>query len=145
MKKSGNSKKAVVLVLAAAVLLAAVVWYGYGRDHGKDAMQENKMAYRQITPQQAKEKMEMESDIIVLDVRTQKEYETGHIKNAVCLPNEEIISDPEMLPDKDRQILVYCRSGNRSKQAAQKLAQLGYTNVFEFGGIIDWPYDKLLE
>ena len=72
-------------------------------------------------------------------------YLSGHIKNAVCLPNEEILNEPDVLPDKTQQILVYCRSGNRSKQAAQKLADMAYVNVFEFGGILDWPYPELVE
>lgn len=113
--------------------------------HKNQPQEDVKMTYQQITPQEAKERMETEHEIIILDVRTQEEYDSGHIKNAVCLPNEEIISEPEILPDKDQQILVYCRSGNRSKQAAQKLADMGYTNVFEFGGILDWPYLELME
>lgn len=75
----------------------------------------------------------------------QEEYDSGHIKNAVCLPNEDILSEPDILPDKGQQILVYCRSGNRSRQAAQKLADMGYENVLEFGGILDWPYPDLVE
>lgn len=98
------------------------------------------MVYRQITPQEAKEIMDTENDIVILDVRTEQEYASGHIKNAVCLPNEDILGEPEILPDKGQKILVYCRSGNRSKQAAQKLADMGYENVLEFGGILDWPY-----
>lgn len=89
--------------------------------------------------------MEAEKDVIILDVRTQEEYDSGHIKNSVCLPNENIISEPDILPDKSQEILVYCRSGNRSKQAAQKLADMGYENVLEFGGILDWPYQELIE
>ena len=103
------------------------------------------MTYQQITPQEAKEKMDNEKGIILLDVRTREEYDTGHIKQAICLPNEEIISEPEQLPDKAQPILVYCRSGNRSRQAAQKLADMGYENVFEFGGLTDWPYPEMVE
>ena len=103
------------------------------------------MAYTQITPQEAKDKIDTEKNIIILDVRTQEEYDSGHIKNAVCLPNEEILTEPEILPDKEQQILVYCRSGNRSKQAAQKLADMGYKNILEFGGILDWPYQEMIE
>ena len=89
--------------------------------------------------------MDNEKGIILLDVRTREEYDTGHIKQAICLPNEEIISEPEQLPDKAQPILVYCRSGNRSRQAAQKLADMGYENVFEFGGLTDWPYPEMVE
>lgn len=96
-------------------------------------------AYRQISQGEAVELMKTESDYIILDVRTQQEYSEGHIPNAVCIPNETI-SDKEIeqLPDKNQLILVYCRSGRRSKEAAQKLSELGYTGVMEFGGIIDW-------
>lgn len=112
----------------------------------KDQKQEEAMkTYEQISPQEAKKRMDNEEDVIILDVRTQEEYDSGHIKNAVCLPNEDILSEPDILPDKGQQILVYCRSGNRSKQAAQKLADMGYENVLEFGGILDWPYPDLIE
>ena len=112
----------------------------------KDQKQEEAMkTYEQISPQEAKKRMDNEEDVIILDVWTQEEYDSGHIKNAVCLPNEDILSEPDILPDKGQQILVYCRSGNRSKQAAQKLADMGYENVLEFGGILDWPYPELIE
>jgi rhodanese-related sulfurtransferase len=113
--------------------------------HKDQKQEEAMMTYEQISPQEAKERMDKEADVIILDVRTQKEYDSGHIKNAVCLPNEDILSEPDILQDKDQQILVYCRSGNRSKQAAQKLADMGYENVLEFGGILDWPYPDLVE
>lgn len=107
--------------------------------------EDTKMSYKQITAQEAKKIMDEEKDIRILDVRTQEEYDSGHIRKAICLPNEEMIEEPEELPDKKQKILVYCRSGNRSKQAAQKLADMGYENVLEFGGILDWPYQELLE
>ena len=97
-------------------------------------------AYRQVSTEEAIALMETETDYIILDVRTQAEYEEKHIPGAVCIPNETIGAEeiPE-LPDKDQMILVYCRSGNRSKQASEKLVQLGYTNIVEFGGINTWP------
>lgn len=83
--------------------------------------------------------MASESDYIILDVRRPDEFAAGHIPNAVNIPNESIGADEiDELPDKDRLILVYCRSGNRSKQASEKLVRLGYTNIVEFGGILDW-------
>ena len=102
--------------------------------------------YRQITMQEAIDMMDSESDYIILDVRTPAEYESGHIPNAVNVPNETIgQSEIDELPDKDQLILVYCRSGNRSKQASSKLAALGYTNIVEFGGINAWPGEIITE
>lgn len=87
--------------------------------------------------------MDEESGYIILDVRRQDEFDSGHIPGAVLLPNESISATESIpsLPDKDQKILIYCRSGNRSKQAAEKLVGLGYTNIYEFGGINDWPYE----
>ena len=97
------------------------------------------VTYTQITMSEAVEMMEIESDYIILDVRRPDEFATGHIPNAINIPNESIGTDEiSELPDKDQLILVYCRSGNRSKQASQKLVKLGYSNVVEFGGINDW-------
>ena len=97
------------------------------------------VTYTQITMSEAVEMMESESDYIILDVRRPDEFATGHIPNAINIPNESIGTDEiSELPDKDQLILVYCRSGNRSKQASQKLVKLGYSNVVEFGGINDW-------
>lgn len=96
--------------------------------------------YRQVSTEEAIALMETQTDYIILDVRTRAEYEEKHIPGAVCIPNETIGSEeiPE-LPNKDQLILIYCRSGNRSKQASEKLVQLGYTNIVEFGGINTWP------
>ena len=101
------------------------------------------MGYTQISQEEAKEIMEKEEDYILLDVRRIDEYESGHIPGAINLPNEEIGTEKTeeieaALPDTEQTILVYCRSGNRSKQASDKLAALGYTNVLEFGGIMTW-------
>ena len=94
-----------------------------------------------ITMEQAQNLMETEENYIILDVRREDEYAAGHIPGAVLLPNETITAETasEVLPDPDQMILVYCRSGNRSKQAAAKLADLGYSDIREFGGILDWP------
>ncbi len=87
--------------------------------------------------------IDSDEPLIILDVRTEAEYQAGHIADALLLPNEEIekTTQPIELPDLDAVILVYCRSGNRSAQAARKLGALGYVNVYDFGGIIDWPYE----
>ena len=95
-----------------------------------------------ITAEEAKKLMDSEEGCIILDVRTREEYDQGHIPGAVLIPNTEIEAKAaDLLPDKGQLILVYCRSGRRSKLAAQNLADLGYTNIREFGGILDWPYE----
>ena len=104
------------------------------------------MEYEKITAQKAKDLILQKDGICILDVRTREEYQEGHIKGAICIPNEEILEEePKELADKQQVILVYCRSGNRSRQAAQKLADMGYERVMEFGGLLDWPYPELLE
>ena len=96
--------------------------------------------YRQITMQEAVEMMEKEENCIILDVRTQEEFAAGHIPGAIVIPNETIGTEEiPQLPDKDQLVMVYCRSGNRSKQASDKLVKLGYTNIVELGGINSWP------
>ncbi len=98
--------------------------------------------YQKISQTEAYEIMQKQSGYIVLDVRTLDEYKEGHIKNAKLLPLQNIPQDiDKVLKDKDQLILVYCRSGNRSKQAASKLVEAGFNNVKEFGGIIDWKYE----
>ena len=99
-------------------------------------------AYRQITQEKAKEMMDTQ-DVIILDVREQSEYNSGHIPGAVLLPVGTIdeATAAAAIPAKDSTVLVYCRSGNRSKTAASALAELGYTNLYEFGGINTWPYE----
>lgn len=95
-----------------------------------------------ITAEEAKEIMDTEEGYVILDVREQDEYDAGHISGAILIPYTQIEAKAnEMLPDKDQLILVYCRSGRRSRIAAEALAELGYTNIKEFGGIIDWPYE----
>lgn len=102
--------------------------------------------YRQVTTEEAVNIMQTEENYVILDVRTAQEFASGHIPGAVLLPNETIgTEDIPLLPDKDQLILVYCRSGNRSKQAAEKLAQLGYTNIVEFGGINSWTGEIVTE
>ena len=98
--------------------------------------------YQQITQEEAKEMMDTQ-EVIILDVREQDEYDSGHIPGAVLLPVGTIDEDTaaEVIPEKDSTVLVYCRSGNRSKTASSSLAELGYTNIYEFGGINTWPYE----
>ena len=101
-------------------------------------------SYEQITPAEAKEIMDESDGYVILDVRTQEEYDEAHIDGAILIPDYEIAVKAEsVLKDKDQLILVYCRSGRRSKLAAAALVKLGYTNVKEFGGIIDWPYETV--
>lgn len=99
----------------------------------------NQSVIRYVSMDEIAQIMNENKDYIILDVRTVEEHNDGHIPNAICIPNETIDEDIIIkLPDKEQLILIYCRSGNRSKQAANKLQELGYTNLIEFGGIIDW-------
>ena len=105
-------------------------------------MTANNKTYKQISQEEAKEMMKKDDGHIIVDVRRQDEYDNGHIVGAILIPNESIgTSQPKQLKDLNQIILVYCRTGNRSKQAAQKLADMGYTNVYEFGGINTWDGD----
>ena len=118
----------------AIVLVVALMFTGCA---GTSNNQTN--TYRSITMDEAVDMMAQESGYIILDVRRPDEFATGHIPNAINVPNESIstVEIPE-LPDKDQLIMVYCRSGRRSKEASEKLVELGYTNIVEFGGILDW-------
>ena len=105
-----------------------------------------KAAYHKISAEEAYEMMASQEVVVVVDVRTREEYDGGHIENAVLVPNESIGSEmPEALPDKEATLLIYCRSGRRSKDAAEKLLSLGYQIVYDFGGVIDWPYELVKE
>ena len=107
-----------------------------------DGQENEKNTYKQITQAAAKELMDSETGYIILDVRTQAEFDEGHIKGAILIPDYDIKTKAEgTLQNKDQLILVYCRSGRRSKIASEELVKLGYTNVKEFGGIIDWKYE----
>jgi len=120
------------------MVLAVFVLSACGQD--KESAQE--AVYLNITAKQAKEIMDSQENYIILDTRTQEEYEEGHIPGAILIPYDEITQKAEtILTDKNQLILVYCRSGRRSKLASQDLVKLGYTNIREFGGIIDWPYE----
>ena len=125
-------KKLIFLFLAVMLLTAC----------GQDKENDQGAVYVNITAEEAKQIMDSEEGYIILDVRTQEEYDQGHIPGATQISHEEIAEKAEeVLTDKDQLILVYCRSGRRSKIAAETLVELGYTNIKEFGGIIDWPYE----
>ena len=125
-------KKLVFLLLAVMMLTAC----------GQDKENDREAVYVNITAEEAKQIMDSEEGYMILDVRTQEEYDEGHILGAIVISHEEIEEKAEdVLTDKDQLILVYCRSGRRSKIAAEALVELGYTNIKEFGGIIDWPYE----
>lgn len=103
-------------------------------------------SYKKITAEEAKTMIDQDNDITILDVRTEEEYNTGHIENAILIPDTSIIDTAEsILTDKSATILVYCRSGRRSALAAANLVELGYTNIYDFGGIVDWEYDIVVD
>ncbi len=125
--------KKLIFVLLAAMLLTAC---------GQDKENDQEAVYVNITAEEAKQTMDSEGGYIILDVRTQEEYDQGHIPGAILIPDTEVeVTAEEVLTDKDQLLLVYCRSGRRSKLASEILVELGYTNIKEFGGIIDWPYE----
>ncbi len=110
------------------------------------ASKNNTDSYTQIDQETAKLMMDIDDGHVIVDVRRPDEFAEGHIPGAICIPNESIIdSMPPELPDLDQIILIYCRSGRRSKEASQKLFDMGYTNVYEFGGIIDWTGEVITE
>lgn len=130
----------VVTALVACFSLFVLVGCASSSQEGGGASED--AGFEQIDAEAAKKIMDEESDYVILDVRTQDEYDQGHIPGAVLLPHDVVSKEAEkILPRKDQLVLVYCRRGNRSKQASQALVDLGYTNVVEFGGINDWPYD----
>ena len=125
-------KKWTFLLLAVMILTAC----GHTKENNREAV------YVNITAEEAKRIMDTEEGYVLLDVRTQEEYDQGHIPGAILIPDTEIEARAEeVLTDRDQLILVYCRSGRRSKLASEILVELGYTNIKEFGGIIDWPYE----
>ena len=125
-------KKRILIVLAVLLLSGC----------GQTTSPEKEAVYVNITAEEAKAVMDREEGYVILDTRTQEEFDDGHIPGAILIPHDEILeSAEEVLTDKDQLILVYCRSGRRSKLASEDLISLGYTNIMEFGGIIDWPYE----
>lgn len=127
-------RKTVVLFMLSMVFAAAAL--------SGCSSEKASASYQTIGPEAAKEMMDSGEPYILVDVRTQAEYDEGHIPGAILIPNETISDEmPTALTDPKATILLYCRSGNRSAQAAKKLAELGYEKVYDFGGIVDWPYE----
>ena len=138
--RKGNDKT-VKKIISIGLVLILCLFVGCGQKEN-----ETVNTYQQITAEEAKNIMDTESDYIIIDARTEEEFAGGHIENAILIPEYEIAERAEKeLPDKNQLILVYCRSGRRSKIASDELVKLGYTNVKEFGGIIDWPYETTSE
>ena len=128
-------KKIILIIIILTIIIIGVVCIM----NRKKRNIENEVIIKHVSMNDIVQIMEENENYIILDVRTQAEYNQGHIPNAICIPNETIDENVvNKLPDKNQMILVYCRSGNRSRQAAEKLKKLGYTNLIEFGGIIDW-------
>ena len=127
-----------ILIAVSVALMLIPLLIGCNGNH--------KSAYEQITPAEAKAIMDSEEGYVILDVRIPEEFAERHIEGAILIPDYEIGEKAEsILTDKDQLILVYCRSGRRSKNAANELAKLGYTNIKEFGGINDWKYGTVTE
>lgn len=117
----------VVLILAVGIMI-----YTNRQEEG----------YQKISPQEVKDKMDSDENIVILDVRTKQEYKEGHILKSILVPVDDINTRIEdVVSDKDKEIIVYCRSGNRSKVAANTLLKMGYKKVYDLGGIINWPYE----
>ena len=129
--------KWIYVILIIVIIVIGVIMFT-NKDTDKD-VNEGNFGVKHVTMDEIVEIMEENEGYIILDVRTIEEYNEGHIPNAICIPNETIDENVvNILPDKNQLILIYCRSGNRSKQATDKLENLGYTNLIEFGGIMDW-------
>lgn len=129
------------MVLCSLLLFASC---GQNENSPTDSNKEN--SYEQISAEEAKALMDSETDYVILDVRTEEEFNEAHIEGAILIPDYDIGEKAEgILTNKEQLILVYCRSGRRSKIAASELATMGYTNIKEFGGIIDWPYETVTE
>lgn len=127
-------KKLGILMLVVVILVAGC--------SSQEKAKEKVVSVNKITAAEAKAMIDGGEELVVLDVRTQEEYNEGHIENAMLIPDTEISAKaPTVLADLDQTILVYCRTGRRSAEAAKKLVDIGYTNIYDFGGIVDWPYE----
>ena len=126
-------KRRIVSIIAALVFLFALSGCGAEKEGS---------VYMNINAEKAKEMMENLEEFVLLDARTEEEFFEGHIPGAIVIPHDEVLKRAEAeIPEKDVPVFVYCRSGNRSKTASKALVSLGYSEVYEFGGIIDWPYE----
>ncbi len=131
-----NTKYIYIICIAVIAVAAVIIMINIFRTGAGTSSEDG---YIHITQEEAAEMMKSDDGHIIVDVRTHDEYRSGHIPGAVCIPVESIGSEqPDELPDLDQVILIYCRSGRRSKTAAGKLVSIGYTNIYEFGGITDW-------
>ena len=141
-------RQILLLFLAGFAVLFALLLSGCALSKAKADTAEDmtdKAAYHKLSAEEAYEMM-VSQEVVIVDVRTPEEYDGGHIPNAILVPNESIGDDmPEALPDKEATLLIYCRSGRRSKEASEKLLKLGYKSIYEFGGVIDWPYELVKE
>ncbi|MGI6176674.1 MAG: rhodanese-like domain-containing protein [Christensenellales bacterium] len=143
---TANPYISTILGIVSGLLVTGIIISSVNTEDAEETPSTPAIAYMKITAEDAKSRIDSEQEIILLDVRTEAEYNVGHIPNAILIPNETITDEmPALLPDLDAEILIYCRSGNRSAQAAKKLIAIGYTNVYDFGGINDWPYDIVTE
>lgn len=134
--------KKIKWIIPVFLAIIIVVFFFAHNNKEQEGIEVNKTEYEKISAERAKEIMDKEKDYVILDVRTAEEYNEGHINGAVLIDHEEIRQKAQtVIPDKNKMILVYCRSGRRSKIAAAHLCELGYKNVLEFGGIIDWTYE----
>ncbi|OXS26794.1 MAG: hypothetical protein BI182_03545 [Acetobacterium sp. MES1] len=132
--KGKAMKKLGILMLIVVILVAGC--------SSQQQTKEKIVSVNKITAEEAKVMIDEGKNLVILDVRTQEEYNEGHIENAVLIPDTEISAKaPTVLADSNQTILVYCRTGRRSAEAAKKLVDLGYSNIYDFGGIVDWPYE----
>lgn len=142
---SGDNIKKRLLLISAMIIIVAFAFLGCSNNDTASKTEEAQMSnasYEQISQDEAKKIMDSEADCVIIDAREEYEYDEGHINGAIVIPYTEIEARAgDLIPDREQLILVYCRSGRRSKIAAQSLADMGYTNVKEFGGIIDWQYE----
>ena len=128
----------VIIILVIIVVIGIFLKNRNSKEDNKNTVKDANIQY--VSMNDIEKIMNENENYIILDVRTIEEYNDGHIPNAICIPNETIDENVvNKLPNKEQLILIYCRSGNRSKQATTKLKDLGYLNLIEFGGIIDWP------